>query len=352
MALWRWLVLAGGLALTAILPIWNGILWLLSWGEHIEFIAHHIHRIGEIRPMLEALLSPPLWLAPAMVPPGLLLIWLALRRRKDDSKPQGDSVLEIIFDPTNYARRFWSRESPRDENGNAKPGVFWEYRVEIKNNSQKTVRNVSVTVEHIGQQLPVRPIDAIFDKIRKTSCDLRPGACELVAVIRWPIPIVQAGMLAGPSALEYGPVKVTAVGDDVPPTVRVFQFDYQSEPMLFDSFETSFKSLKEAAAELYGDIATTAFGRLTADQCASEEQIWDAIGSMIINRGRVYGRQPGSSKVEQIPKGQLLYSRVVGGAKIIRENSTAKKTAFTDLQISHSDLEAVTKNVRSAADMK
>jgi len=41
-------------------------------------------------------------------------------------------------------------------------------------------------------------------------------------------------MLAGPSALEYGPIKVTVSADDVPPTVRVFQFDYQAEPMLFD----------------------------------------------------------------------------------------------------------------------
>jgi hypothetical protein len=73
-----------------------------------------------------------------------------------------------------------------------------------------------------------------FDKIRKTSCDLKPGMSELVPVIRWPHPKIMAGMLAGGSALEYGPVKVTVSADDVPPAVRVFQFDYQAEPMLFD----------------------------------------------------------------------------------------------------------------------
>jgi len=41
-------------------------------------------------------------------------------------------------------------------------------------------------------------------------------------------------MLADSSTLAYGPVKVTASGDDIQPTTRVFQFDYQREPMIFD----------------------------------------------------------------------------------------------------------------------
>jgi hypothetical protein len=161
----------------------------------------------------------------AVMAAGILILSRSIKSRHQTASlisSQGDSVLEVIFDPTNPAQRFWSREAPRDENGNKQPGVFWEYRVAIKNNSQKTVRNVSVTVEHIGQNLPVRPVDAIFDKIRKTSCDLKPGADELVAIIRWPIPVVQAGMLANLSALEYGPVKVTASGDDVPPLCVFF----------------------------------------------------------------------------------------------------------------------------------
>ncbi len=144
------------------------------------------------------------------------------------------SPLEIIFNSTNPAKRFWSTESPRDAAGNKKPGIFWEYRVEVKNCSSKTIRNVSVTVEHIGQQLPIRPMDTIFDKIKKTTCDLKPGCSELAPIIRWPIPIKQAGMLADKSALEYGPVKVTASGDDVLPKTRLFQFDYQQTPMIFD----------------------------------------------------------------------------------------------------------------------
>jgi len=143
------------------------------------------------------------------------------------------SPLEIIFDADNPARRFWSMESFLDENGKKRPGGFWEYRVEIKNKSSKTVKNVSVSTERIGQ-MAQRPFDHAFDKTQKIACDIRPGCSELIAVVRWPIPIKQVGMLAGETALEYGPIKVIASGDDSKPTTRLFKFDYQKEPMLRD----------------------------------------------------------------------------------------------------------------------
>jgi hypothetical protein len=143
---------------------------------------------------------------------------------------KGKTPLEIIFDQANPSKRFWSIESPKDDNGNRKPGTFWEYRVAIKNNSSKTIKNISVTTEHTGRFLPIRPIDAIFDKTNTISYDLKPWCSELVPVIRWPIPKIQTGMLAGPSALQYGPVIVTVSADDVPPAVRTFRFDYQAEP--------------------------------------------------------------------------------------------------------------------------
>jgi hypothetical protein len=146
----------------------------------------------------------------------------------------GEFPLEIIFDDTNPSRRFWSMESPVDNAGNKLPGAFWEYRVEIKNNSMQTLRNVSVTTERLGQ-LPQRPFDHMFDKIKEKKCDIKPQTSELVPVLRWPIPIRQSGMLAGPSALlGYGPLKITASADDVLPYIRTFNFDYQVEPMIFD----------------------------------------------------------------------------------------------------------------------
>ena len=59
-------------------------------------------------------------------------------------------ALEIIFDPTNPARRFWSIEQMRNEAGEQIAGTFWEYRAVIKNKSARTVRNAKVTVEAIG----------------------------------------------------------------------------------------------------------------------------------------------------------------------------------------------------------
>lgn len=179
------------------------------------------------------------WLLGAAV---ILLLWLfeasvgltgKLRQRINELERAHASPLEIIFDPSNPARRFWSIEALPGSSGQSMRGGFWEYRVEIKNNSSRTLKNVSVTTEHVGQ-MPIRPVDQPFDKIRKTSCDLKPGCSELVPVVRWPIPIRQVGMLAGPSALEYGPIKVIASADDSTPSIRVFRFDYQAEPMLFD----------------------------------------------------------------------------------------------------------------------
>lgn len=90
-----------------------------------------------------------------------------------------------------------------------------------------------VTTEHLGQ-MPIRSANQPFDKIKKTSCDIKPWCSELVPVIRWPIPKIQAGMLCGPDALAYGPIKVTASADDTKPSIRIFKFDYQTEQMLFD----------------------------------------------------------------------------------------------------------------------
>src|SRR5476649_1426991 len=60
------------------------------------------------------------------------------------------SPLEVIFDPLNAGRKYWSIEQVKDETGNPTPHSYWEYRAAIKNVSNRTVRNVRVTVEAIG----------------------------------------------------------------------------------------------------------------------------------------------------------------------------------------------------------
>jgi len=139
------------------------------------------------------------------------------------------SPFEIIFNAGNPSRRFWSVGN-FSENGKTFP--YWEYRIEIKNRRWvKTVKNVSVAVEHIGP-MPQRPRDHFFDKTKTTSCDLKPGCAELVSLVQWPIPIRQVGLLSGASALAYGPIQVTVSGDDVKPMTKIFEFDYQCEPMI------------------------------------------------------------------------------------------------------------------------
>ena len=148
----------------------------------------------------------------------------------------------------NSTRSAVFQQPARDEHGTRLPGVFWEHRVEIKNKSPKTLRNVSVTTEHIGL-MPIRPRDAVFDKIKKTTCDLNPGCSELVPVMRWHIPKELAGNLAGPSAWGYGPIKITASADDAVPSVRVFQFNYETDQMLFDEIPSDTSITKDAAID-------------------------------------------------------------------------------------------------------
>ncbi len=141
------------------------------------------------------------------------------------------SSLEIIFEPLNPARRFWSLESQKDASGKYHP--YWEHRVEIRNNSLKTVRNVMVTVERIGQ-MPQLPFCPPFKRQQVNKCDINPGCSELVPVNIWPHPKQQIGMACGESAWIYGPIKVTASGDDTLSVVRTFAFNYETDQMLFD----------------------------------------------------------------------------------------------------------------------
>jgi hypothetical protein len=141
------------------------------------------------------------------------------------------SPLEIFFDPSNPGRKFWSIEPMKDETGKQGPGSFWEYRAAIKNKSAKTIRNVNVSVEAIGP-MPTRPEHTIFDINKKPLIDLAPSQ-EALAVIRcWYNPIRVAGMAIGTDI--YGPIKMIAHGDDVRPAMKLFHFDPEKTPMIFE----------------------------------------------------------------------------------------------------------------------
>ncbi|HTV59623.1 MAG TPA: deaminase [Verrucomicrobiae bacterium] len=149
-----------------------------------------------------------------------------------------ESPIEITFDPQNPSQRFWSMESVIDGNGQWTGKAVWEYRVEIKNASSQTLRDVLVTREHLGL-MAIRPTEVVFDRTRKNYCDINPGTSELVKVIGWPIPINSPGTLSGESALEYGPIKIVASAADVLPAIKYFEFDYQKTPMLRETISAS-----------------------------------------------------------------------------------------------------------------
>lgn len=139
--------------------------------------------------------------------------------------------LKIIFDQANPGRKFWSIESMKDESGKPVAGSFWEYRALIKNTSSKTLRNVKVTVEAIGA-MPTRPEPSQFDINKKYLIDLTPDEETLVLIRRWYNPPIVAGMASGDGF--YGPIKMTVSADDVMPIIKLFQFNPERTPMIFE----------------------------------------------------------------------------------------------------------------------
>jgi hypothetical protein len=104
MPLWKKLTAVVG-AVLATSPVWPYLKKGLEWGEHTEFIYHRAHEIGEVAPVLENILNPPTWLPLILLPLGLLLLWLALRRGKSerssdrvgDAPKQKPDIVQIEF---------------------------------------------------------------------------------------------------------------------------------------------------------------------------------------------------------------------------------------------------------------
>jgi hypothetical protein len=139
------------------------------------------------------------------------------------------SPLEIIFEPLNPNRYYWSIETSIDDYGRIIKTV-WEHRVLIRNESGSTLKNVSVKIER-GGAIPDKPRRGLFIRTKKDSCDLQPRCEELVAVIE--SPISKKTPIGGLSGFAYGPIKITASADGVPPVERWFDFDWQAEQGLF-----------------------------------------------------------------------------------------------------------------------
>jgi len=212
------------------------LLKALEWTEHADFInekAPWIRR-GAVK-LFQQYGYPPDWLFWVVLVGGLLAIWLDASRpaflmRLMRGAADPISPLEIVFDAANPAGRFWKQVQARDKDGNPSPPTLWEYRVEVRNKSDKTVRNVRVSLESMGIK-PIDPVDMTFQKGGVETWDIAPLCAELVPVIWvWP---PQAGDAWGPSAAEiHGPIRLIARGDDVPPAERVFEYRPDLTPAL------------------------------------------------------------------------------------------------------------------------
>jgi hypothetical protein len=138
--------------------------------------------------------------------------------------------LEIVFDRANPKERFWSLEPAFDAQGEP-AGSQWEYRAAIKNASAKTLRNVMVTVEATGP-MPTRPQQSLFDLNKKPVIDLHPGQEALAIIRRWYHPAIVVGMVCGEDM--YGPIKMIASADDTPSSTKLFHFDPEKTPMIYE----------------------------------------------------------------------------------------------------------------------
>ena len=142
-------------------------------------------------------------------------------------------ALTIEFDKSNFRREYWSREQMKHPTNDGEWIVYKECRVGIKNNSSRTVRDVTVSSRPVGP-IPSRPVLMMFDATKTIKCDINPGSVVLIPVVQGPIHGLP-GMACGSSAAElYGPIEVVATGTDVAAVTRIFQFDWQLEPMIYD----------------------------------------------------------------------------------------------------------------------
>jgi hypothetical protein len=71
-----------------------------------------------------------------------------------------------------------------------------------------------------------------FDSDRKFIMDLAPKEKALATIRRWFNPIIVVGMVCGEDV--YGPIKMTVNADDVPPRVKIFHFDPEKIPAVYE----------------------------------------------------------------------------------------------------------------------
>ena len=125
-----------------------------------------------------------------------VLVWIIpyLRTRKA-------IAFEIVFDTKNPGYQFCSHRTIETFSSQT-AGI--EYRVKIRNKTQRTLREVKATTETLGP-MGATPSRLIFDQTGQDSFTLDPGTSAFVKLFFTSLPLIQPGMLMGSSTAAYGP---------------------------------------------------------------------------------------------------------------------------------------------------
>ena len=158
-----------------------------------------------------------------------ILVWvipyILNRRRK---------AFEIIYDHRNIGRQFRELKTVEEFSSHT-TGV--EYRVKIRNNTDRTLEDVKVKSEFLGQ-IGTLPIRLKFHETKQPTCTLDPHDSAFVPLLFIPLPLFKPGTPTGISFSSfYGPVRVTVSAKNTKAVVRDFHLTPISIP--FDPFKQS-----------------------------------------------------------------------------------------------------------------
>jgi hypothetical protein len=106
--------------------------------------------------------------------------------------------------------------------------------------------------------------------------------------------------------------------------------------------------LKEAAAQIYGELRGTDLGRFTEGHTGSADEILDNVGMQILHNADVQVRRQPSPKWERFPKSDLNKMLVCHGATGIRY-AGQDRVAFSDPKVSRKDVARVVKKLKENA---
>jgi hypothetical protein len=138
------------------------------------------------------------------------------------------SALEVIFDKENLGNQFWSLKAVTFDD-KIVSGI--EYRVKVRNRTNKTIYGVKATIENIGP-MGKTPTGLICDQTGEPTFTLDPNASAFIRLFFIPLPIEEPGTLTRESAFAYGPIKVVVSALDTIAVEREFQFNPRNDPMI------------------------------------------------------------------------------------------------------------------------